>query len=352
MAAPRGSRAGAVPALGTPPRQYGDRQGPTDSLPSAETLRLPPGHPDRAPPPADFASGEDPRLTNASVQGLRAPPTPIDLGQDAFTGDRFAGSAETVAAPGELAGILDELGQADVGLRGSLGTAAAAPDGLHRQVPPSPEMTSRLGPSNRGMSSDGQAFRATTADRNPTAVPGRGLTIGSANDRRPMSDEVRFIAAPMWRRLLATVIDGSVIAALIILPLRAGWFGTVAQNIRPWEPDDIGRALFDGHLTIPLVLTALLVLLLGSVPHGLAGRTLGKLLTGLMIVNSWTGARPGWAQVILRQLVGLLTTILGIASYFWFIVDRRNSALHDRLTGTSCVVANSRVVRAARDPVG
>lgn len=155
----------------------------------------------------------------------------------------------------------------------------------------------------------------------------------------------------MWRRLLATLIDGGLVAALIIVPLRAGWFGAVAKNIRPWEPDDIGQALFQGHLTVPLILTALLVLLLGSIPHALAGRTLGKLVTGLIIVNSWTGSRPSWSQVILRQVVGLLTTLLGIASYLWFIVDRRSSALHDRLTGTACVVANSRIVRAARDPL-
>ncbi len=246
---------------------------------------------------------------------------------------------ETVAAPGELAGL--RFDRANAGSNPQTppeqGGSLAARAGRLRKAPAEtdPDMTGRFISSQQTGAASATKKTADTARK-------------SAPARTSANREIVFSAAPLWRRLVATLVDGGVIASLIIFPIREGWFGERAQSIRPWEPDDIGRALFEGHLTVPLILTSVAVLVLGCVPHGLAGRSFGKLLTGLVLVNNWTGERPGWTQVIIRQVIGLLTTVLGISSYLWFIVDRRRSALHDRLTGTSCVVAGSGHARSAR----
>ena len=291
LADPSGIRRAAPPAA--PPRL----QAPLNPEGATEAMRV--GHNDRRPP-----AQQDHRLTNQRVRGANLGPAPTELD---------LGGGPTLAAPGELAGVAEANG-----------------------------------PAGSGRIMGAPAGRRTPQSRPSTAPP-----AASQRASAPVSTEaqIRFEAAPLWRRLIATIVDGAVVAALIILPIRAGWFGPVVQNIRPWEPDDIGRALFGGHLTVPLILGAFVFLLLGSVPHGLAGRTLGKLLTGLMLVNNGTGSRPGWPQVILRQVVGLLTTVLGAASYCWLIVDRRSSTLHDRLSGTSCVISGSRSVKAGYDPL-
>lgn len=364
------ARAGAIPAIDAPPLtpQAKAHAAAADDG-AAETVRLgreDPARPrmsvsDLVLPPNDEPSADrassgarsDPRLSNPHVRGLGLGPTPAELTR---LGDLAeGGSSDTVSAPGELAGILRDVDES--ALERALGASALADRAVRLRGSPEktePEMTGPiLSAARRGQPARPQ--EAARRGRQPQRpVPGRKPTPARAAGRpppRPTRDEIRFSAAPLWRRLLATIIDGSMVLTLILLPLRVGWFGEVAQRIRPWEPDDIGRALFAGHLTVPLGLTVVAVLVLGAIPHGLAGRTPGKLLTGLMLVNSWTGRRPGWTQVILRQLIGLLTTGLGIASYFWLIVDRRSSALHDRLAGTSCVIAGSRNVRAARDPI-
>ena len=372
----------------------------------ADTVRVSPNHP-LAPPavsdlvlpegtPAGAATVADPprRSRTPSMRGIGLGPTPAELDRLASLAGRRPPS-QTAAAqrresippppnapmpiappspsdasmdplaatPEELAGILDELDRSDPGIRAESSmafssrpapaVASPAPGSLGFEESKAPEpVMAAAAKRNKGPGRGGKSSRRPNKNTSSRPAKVAPKSAPPSNDRRPTANEIRFDTAPMWRRLIATIIDAGLVAALVILPMRAGWFGTTAQNIRPWEPDDIGRALFEGHLTLPIVLTLLAVLVLGSIPHGLAGRTLGKLLTGLMIVNSWTGERPGWAQVLLRQIMGLVTTVLGAASYLWFIVDRRNAALHDRLSGTACVIANSRVVRAARDPVG
>ena len=351
--APQGAtaRAGAVPVLESPPliptaraQVAADHSGPPETLrlPPEPTVDDPQGRPPGPPSVSDLsiapptlAPDADQRLSNPNVRGLHATRAHADQAQATGTG------SETMSAPGELAGLLNDLQEADPGLSPDRSSGRASPGRA-----PSLRSVQDTVPETTGQMMAPAARKQTAAARGSTkASKPRAATAARA------VNEVRFDAAPLWRRLTATFIDAAAVIGLLYLPLRAGWFGPVVSAIRPWEPDDIGRALFGGHLTFPLILAALTVLLLSIVPHALAGRSLGKLLTGLMLVSNWTGERPGWVQVVVRQVMGLFTTALGAASYLWFIVDRRSSTLHDRLTGTTCVIAGSRVVQAAHDPV-
>ena len=291
--------------------------GPPAPPPVPQELRLP----DDAPPTIS-----DPRLGHGQVRGLGLGPTPAEL--------KLGEAAPSGAA--EFGGRGAQRGRARANAGG--GRAAGPTDPARRSRAP--------------IAADPEAESTGPLFAIPKQAPGRFNTATGRHATSASGSAVHYDAAPLWRRLVATLIDATVVIGLMAIPLRAGWFGQGILAIRPWEPDDIGQALFGGVLTAPLVIAALLFLLVGSVPHGLGGRTLGKLITGLKLVNNWTGDQPGWTQVVLRQVVGLATTALGAASYLWFIVDRRSSALHDRLTGTSCVIANSRVVHAARDPMG
>ncbi|MEO1335259.1 MAG: RDD family protein, partial [Myxococcota bacterium] len=240
------------------------------------------------------------------------------------------GAPDAIADPETLAHLLRDVEQADPGLK-----TVKSGDAVGRSSEPRP-LPKRASTAAKDKLPRMTYSPADVIDRAKTAMPGH---------RTSGEKEIHFAAAPLWRRMLATVVDGALVGGLMYLPISEGWLGPVVQNIRVWEPDDIGRALFNGDLTLVIVLTAVVIILLGAVPHGLAGRSLGKLITGLTLVNNWTGEKPSWVQVMLRQLVGIVTTMVGFATYLWFIVDRRSSALHDRLAGTSCVISSSRSIR-------
>lgn len=71
------------------------------------------------------------------------------------------------------------------------------------------------------------------------------------------------------------------------------------------------------------------------------GTTLGKMAFKLKVVDVETGKKLGWAQAILREVVGKFVSgaILGIG-YLWILWDKDRQGLHDKI-GKSYVVKSS-----------
>lgn len=155
--------------------------------------------------------------------------------------------------------------------------------------------------------------------------------------RGPTAGKNKLELASGLRRTLALVIDGLVVLAIVTVPLLLGLFGEGPATANWLEPDDVGSMLVQGDLTIPLICLTVLVLVFSALSHGLTGRSLGKLICGLSVVRKKTGAQIGMGRAVARAFLTLLSLGLGGAGYLWLIVDRRARTWHDYLTGTVVV---------------
>ena len=70
---------------------------------------------------------------------------------------------------------------------------------------------------------------------------------------------------------------------------------------------------------------------------GLKGRTPGKMVLGITVVNAG-GNVPGIGRAIMREIVGkVISTVALLLGYFWIGLDRRKRAWHDYIGGTYVV---------------
>lgn len=76
----------------------------------------------------------------------------------------------------------------------------------------------------------------------------------------------------------------------------------------------------------------------------LSGRSVGKALTGLRIVNM-DGTLPRHRTILYRQTVGLLLSAITLGlGFFYSIINRRGRSFHDYLAGTIVVSGRRRIV--------
>ncbi len=74
------------------------------------------------------------------------------------------------------------------------------------------------------------------------------------------------------------------------------------------------------------------------VPTGIFGRTIGKWVAGISVVDN-TGNKPGVALAIPREMVGrFVATITFGIGIIWVIFDKNHQGWHDKIAGTYVVV--------------
>ncbi|MET8469916.1 RDD family protein [Streptomyces sp. NPDC006422] len=159
--------------------------------------------------------------------------------------------------------------------------------------------------------------------------------------------------ASMGRRFGARAIDGVLLGVVYSIISFAGVLGSVAsfQDCDPYASDyescvnDASSSVFGAVLAIMGVLMAL-VLVYEVVMIATIGATLGKLAVGIRVVNSETGAKPGFGAALVRYLIPMVGAfvcyvgaILVYLSPFW---DKsgRLQGWHDKAAKTA-VVTNS-----------
>ena len=142
----------------------------------------------------------------------------------------------------------------------------------------------------------------------------------------PLPAEVHLRRAPAWRRLLSWLADG-VLAGAFAWLLVAG-----AARF-------VGSAIPESALLAPAaLLAALLHFAHAALGHGLAGRTLGKWMLGLLLVGP-DGRRPGPGRVAARSLLSLVSVGLVGLGLLLALFDRKGRALHDLAARTAVVRA-------------
>jgi uncharacterized RDD family membrane protein YckC len=68
------------------------------------------------------------------------------------------------------------------------------------------------------------------------------------------------------------------------------------------------------------------------------GKTPGKWMVGIRVVDKRQGSNPGLGRMLVREIIGKVVSgaFLGIG-YFWAIFDRESQAWHDKIAGTVVV---------------
>jgi uncharacterized RDD family membrane protein YckC len=122
--------------------------------------------------------------------------------------------------------------------------------------------------------------------------------------------------ANLFARWVAMVLDPLI--AVVLYFLAIGIFAGISE--------DLGAVV---AVMLPVVY---LVWFLGLLR---TGRTPGKSLLGLQVVNHQTGEIPGFGKMFVREIIGRFISglFLGIG-YYWAIFDKNAQAWHDKIAGT------------------
>ena len=137
--------------------------------------------------------------------------------------------------------------------------------------------------------------------------------------------------APMWRRILAQILD----QLIVLLPVVA-----VAVGLGVRDVDDIADHAF--AINVAVIATAFLY---EFVMIGAWGRTVGKFALGTRAVRIDTGGPVLWYSSAIRALVpltaGVIPAIGQILSLFVYVrafLDPRRQGWHDKAAGTIVVL--------------
>ncbi len=140
--------------------------------------------------------------------------------------------------------------------------------------------------------------------------------------------------AGFWRRAAAFGVD-----ALWLFSLT----GVIAIFLTgaPWPAiGDVGLLP-----TLAALIRELLPAAVCIVGWGRFGRTPGKLLLDLRVVNARTGGPPGYMRAFMRYIGYFVSALpLGLG-FIWIVFDRQRQGLHDKIAGTRVVmVADSEIL--------
>ncbi len=155
------------------------------------------------------------------------------------------------------------------------------------------------------------------------------------------ADATSVAACPLWRRLVAALLDAGVAGGLAVLVLSA----VVASD--PSPPDIPAWALLDvvvdyihletARTVVGLTGAAVAVLLVLGLQLSSFGLTLGLRVMRLAPVDVTTRQPSGRTRLLAWVILGLGLGFLGGATWWWGFVDTRRRTLHDRLTGLAVV---------------
>lgn len=184
----------------------------------------------------------------------------------------------------------------------------------------------------------GASLRQRASPEPRTAAPD-GIEAAPMTAASPI--EIEAHVAPLWRRLLAFLIDGIGIAAIVALYLWAA--STIAgastsasrlSGIDRW----VARAEAMQPVIIPGLILAAVISLAYSAAFGvlLNGCTFGRLLAGIRLVDR-SGLPPSPARSAVRAVFSAISFAIFLGGFWVALFDRRGQTLHDKLTSTFLV---------------
>ncbi len=154
-------------------------------------------------------------------------------------------------------------------------------------------------------------------------------------------EEIHARPASLLRRLAAWLIDGGSIAgvAMLYLSIAAAISGAKAptEGLSMLDALVVRIQSMQGLILPGVVLVAVLSAVYCTVAAMLwGGRTLGRLLTGIRLVDA-SGHPPAPGRAIARACLSILSFGLFLSGFWLALFDRKGQTLHDKLTATFVV---------------
>jgi uncharacterized RDD family membrane protein YckC len=143
-----------------------------------------------------------------------------------------------------------------------------------------------------------------------------------------------------WRRAVAYGIDKAILQIFyVLLFLLEFLIHGADESMHRWMDMD-GHGGFPGMGVIALYYLAALFLdmIYFTWFHGSAGRTPGKMLLGLRVVQA-TGEPMTFGLAFLRWVGYIVSKIVLYLGFFWIAFDRRKQGWHDKIAGTLVVMS-------------
>lgn len=156
------------------------------------------------------------------------------------------------------------------------------------------------------------------------------------------SEPVRYRAAGFWRRLLAVLLDALFLGPFWLLSFVA-IYGLAYRGLpamRQLTPDLFVAFLIEKDQFVGkavLILMAFSALFYSFVFHALWGKTPGKRIVGIRVVDVY-GQRIGFLRSFFRTIMACCSFVLLGAGLLWCAFDVKRRALHDHVAGTHVVV--------------
>ena len=147
--------------------------------------------------------------------------------------------------------------------------------------------------------------------------------------------------APLWRRLLAFVVDGAV-----VLGVAAGYLLVASAAVGTRSPAP-GVGGLDGlaartqaleQVLLPAAVLTLLLALVYSTAFGFlwGGCTPGRRVAGIRLVDQ-SGLPPQPVRSLARSVLSLVSFGIFLGGFWLALFDPRGQTLHDKLTSTFVV---------------
>ena len=161
---------------------------------------------------------------------------------------------------------------------------------------------------------------------------------GSEVDHEQLNRElglpVGVALAPIWRRLVAQVIDQVVVGAPVV-----GFGYTIGVHISGDVSDNKLLVLNTAFVCVAFLYECVMIAMLG--------RTVGKMLMRTRVVRIDTGGSMPWTSSAIRALVPLATGVIPgvgvfatLAVYSVAFFDKRHQGVHDKACGSIVVLNN------------
>lgn len=134
--------------------------------------------------------------------------------------------------------------------------------------------------------------------------------------------------ADFGRRLLATLIDITLLVTLIITPLNYLFFSSNLEQVllELYESEQYGLQELLINDLLPMVLVIFFWVRFRGTP--------GKRLLGCQVVDQRSGGNLSLSHAVIRY-IGYIVSLLPLGlGFFWIMFDRRRQGFHDKLAGS------------------
>jgi uncharacterized RDD family membrane protein YckC len=144
--------------------------------------------------------------------------------------------------------------------------------------------------------------------------------------------------AGFWRRLIAFIIDNTIItiifSVLCMIAAMAFIFGAISGNSDAWITDLIDHA-YSFSMMISLFYFFIIIAYF-TYFHGTTGRTPGKMFLGLQVV-SVDGTPISFGIAFLRA-AGYFVSAIYFLGFIWAAFDKKKQGWHDKIAGTVVII--------------